>query len=91
MDSLSGLKNVCCLLIAFDGLATETAFRCSNRIACIQGSSNTVVMIECNHAAKNMRCQFVLGSTIVTGSNVLFDVSILRIAGISPELRIQVK
>ena len=33
-----------------------------------------------------MVSQLVFGSTIVTGGNALFDVSILRIVGISPEL-----
>jgi len=52
----------------------------------MKGSSNIVAMTDCNHAAKNMRSQLVLGSTIVMAGEALFDVSILRIAGVSPEL-----
>ena len=88
MNSVSGLENLCCIsIIAFDGLSTETTlFIHSNLIAWMKGNSNAVPMTDCNHQAKNVRSQLVLGSTILTGGNVLLDVSILRIAGISPEL-----
>ena len=43
-------------------------------------------MTDCNHAAKNIRSQFVLGTTIITGGNAAFDVGILRLAGVSSEL-----
>ncbi len=80
MNSVSGLENVCCVSILFDGLATETNFICSNLIAFMKGNSNTVAMIDCKYAAKNMRSQLVLGSSI--GGSALFNVSYLRIARI---------
>ena len=49
-------------------------------------NSNTVSMTDCNHAAKNIRSQLVLGTTIVTGGDAAFDVGILRLAGVSSEL-----
>ena len=86
MNAVNGLDNVYCISIAFDGLSTETEFIRTNLIAFMKGTSNVVAMTDCNHAAKNMRSQLVLGSTIVTAGEALFDVSILRIAGVSPEL-----
>ena len=86
MNAVNGLNNVFCVSIAFDGLSTETEFIRTNLIAFMKGSSNIVAMTDCNHAAKNMRSQLVLGSTIVMAGEALFDVSILRIAGVSPEL-----
>ena len=44
-------------------------------------STNTVVMTDSNRAAKEMRLQLVLGSTIVIGSKTVFDVGLLQLAG----------
>ena len=74
MNSVKGLENVFCISIAFDGLSTETDFIRTNLIAFMKGSSNTVAMTDCNHAAKNIRSQLVLGSTIITAGEALFDV-----------------
>ena len=49
----------------------------------MKGSSNTVVMADCNHAAKNIRSQLLLGSDIVTGGKAVFGVGILRMTGVS--------
>ena len=54
MNSVSGLENVYFISISFDGLFIETKFACFNLIALMKGSSNTVAMIDCNHAAKNL-------------------------------------
>ena len=86
MHAVSDLENVHCISIAFDGLSTETNFIRSNLISFMKGNSNTVAMTDCNHAAKNLRSQLVLGSSIVIGGDAAFDVGILRLAGISPEL-----
>jgi len=72
--------------MAFDGLAEETYFIRSYLISFMNGTSNTVVMTDCNHAANNIRSQLVLGSDIVTGGNALFDVGILRLAGVPIDL-----
>ena len=86
MHSVSDLDNVHCISIAFDGLSTETNFIRTNLISFMKGNSNTVSMTDCNHAAKNIRSQLVLGTTIVTGGDAVFDVGILRLAGVSSEL-----
>ena len=52
----------------------------------MNGNSNAVVMTDCNHVAKNIRSQLVLGSDIVTGGKAIFDVGILQLAGISVDL-----
>ena len=39
-------------------------------------------MTDCNHAAKNIRSQLVLGSTILTGGQALFDVGLLQLVGV---------
>lgn len=52
----------------------------------MNGSSNTVLMTDCNHAAKNMCSQLVLGSIIITAGDAVFDVGLLRIAGVSLDL-----
>ena len=86
MNAVSDLESVHCISIAFDGLATETNFIRSNLLAFVKGTSNTVAVTDCNHAAKNMRSQLVLGSSIVTGGKAVFDVGLFRLAGVSPEL-----
>ena len=43
-------------------------------------------MTDCNHATKNLRSQLVLGSSIVTGGHVAFDVSVVELVGVSLEL-----
>ena len=52
----------------------------------MNGNSNTVVMTDCNYAAKNIQSQLVLGSDIVTGGSAVFDVGILCLAGVSIDL-----
>ena len=86
MHAVSGLTNVHCVSIAFDGLSTETYFIRTNLIALMKGNNSTVAMTDCNHAAKNPRSQSVLGSSIVTGCDAAFDVSVLQLAGVSSEL-----
>ena len=83
-NTVSDLYNVHCISIAFGGLATETNFICKNLFTFIKGKSYTVAMTDCNHAAKNMRSQLVLGSSIVTGGDAAFDVGILRTGGEDP-------
>ena len=70
-----------CISIAFDGLSTETEFIRTNLIAFMKGTSNVVATTDCNHAAKNMHSQLVLGSTIVTAGEALFDISIFALLG----------
>ena len=77
LHAVSGLTNVHCVSIAFDGLSTETNFIRTNLIAFMKGTNSTVAMTDCNHAAKNLRSQLVLGSSIVTGGDAAFDVSVL--------------
>ena len=86
LHSVDDIKNVHCISMAFDGLVAETHFIRTNLISFMSGNSNTVVMTDCNHAAKNIRSQLVLGSDIVTGSLAIFDVGILRLAGVSVDL-----
>ena len=52
----------------------------------MNGTTNSVVMTDCNHATKNLRSQLVLGTTIVSGGNAIFDVGILSLAGVPQEL-----
>ena len=52
----------------------------------MNGTINRVVMTDCNNAAKNLRSQLVLGTTIVSGGNAIFDVRILHLAGVSQDL-----
>ena len=52
----------------------------------MNGTTNSVVMTDCNHAAKNLRSQLVLGTTIVSGGKAIFDVGILHLAGVLQEL-----
>ena len=49
-------------------------------------TSGTVAMTDCNHAAKNIRSQLVLGSEVVTGGNAIFDIGLLCLAGVAVEL-----
>ena len=86
LHAVDNIKNVHCVSMAFDGLATESDFVRKNLIAFMNGSINTIVMTDCNHAAKNLRSQLVLGTTIVKGGNAIFDVGILRLAGVPPDL-----
>ena len=86
LHAVDDIPNVHCISMAFDGPAAETYFIRSNLISFMNGNSNTVVMTDCNHAAKNIRSQLVLGSDIVTGGNALFDVGILHLAGVSVDL-----
>ena len=86
LHSVDDIKNTHCISMAFDGLAAETHFIRKNLISFMNGNSNTVVMTDCNHAAKNIRSQLVLGSDIVTGGLAVFDVGILRLAGVSVDL-----
>ena len=79
MYAVSDITNVHCVSIAFDGLSTETHFIRKNLIAFMKGTNNTVAMTDCNHAAKNLRSQLVLGSNIVTGGDAAFDVSIYNL------------
>ena len=86
LHSVDDIKNVHCISMAFDGLAAEIYFIRRNLISFMKGNSNIVVMTDHNHAAKNIRSQLVLGSDIVTGGKAIFDVGILRLAGISVDL-----
>ena len=45
-----------------------------------------VAMTDCNHDAKNIRLQLILGSSIVTVGKTVFDVSVLNLAGVALEL-----
>ena len=84
LHAVDDIPNVHC--VSMDGLAAETYFIRSNLILFMNGNTNTVVMTDCNHAAKNIQSQLVLGSDIVTGGNALFDVGILHLAGVSIDL-----
>ena len=86
LHAVDELKNVYCISIAFDGLAAETQFIRKNLISFMNGTSGTVAMTDCNHAAKNIRSQLVLGSEVITGGNAIFDVGLLRLAGIAEDL-----
>ena len=86
LHAVENITNVHCVSMAFDGLATETNFIRTNLIAFMNGTTNSVVMTDCNHAAKNLRSQLVLGTTIVTGGNALFDVGLLSLAGVPSDL-----
>ena len=86
LHAVDDIENVHCVSMAFDGLAAETNFIRNHLISFMNGNSNTVVMTDCNHAAKNIRSQLVLGSDIVTGGKAFFDVGILRLAGVSVDL-----
>ena len=72
MNAVSGLVNVHCISIAFDGSVMETNSIQTNLVVFMKGNSNTVVMTDCNHAAKNIRSQIVLGSSIITRGQVCF-------------------
>ena len=85
LNSLKDIPNVHCMSMAFDGLATESEFIRKHVIAFMTGTINSVVMTDCNHAAKNLRSQLVLG-TFVSGGDAIFDVGILHLAGVSQEL-----
>ena len=52
----------------------------------MSGNSGTVTKTDCNHAAKNIRSQLVLGSEVVTGGNTIFDVGLLRLVGVPVDL-----
>ena len=86
LHCVDGIPNVQCVSIAFDGLASESKFIRNNLILFMNGSSQTLAMTDCNHAAKNIRSQLVLGSDIITGGEGFFDVGILMLAGIKREL-----
>ena len=86
LHAVDEIENVHCVSMAFDGLSTETQFIRNNLISFMNGTTNSVAMTDCNHAAKNMRSQLVLGSSIVVGGNAFFDVGILRLAGIPMDL-----
>ena len=86
IHSVSCLTNFHCVSIAFDGVSTETNFIQTNLIAFMKVNNSTVAMTDCNHAAKNLISQLVLGSSVVTGGDAAFDVSVLQLAGISSEL-----
>ena len=55
-------------------------------IAFMNGTINNVVMTDRNHSAKNLWSQLVLGNSIISGGNVIFDVGLLQIAGVSQDL-----
>ena len=55
LNSLKDIPNVHCVSMAFDGLATESEFVRKHMIAFVTGTINSVVMTDCNHAAKNLR------------------------------------
>ena len=55
LHAVDNIDKVHCVSMAFDGLAAETNFIWNNLISFMKGSSDTVVMTDCNHAAKNMR------------------------------------
>ena len=86
LHSVDDIENVFCISMAFDGLAAETQFIRKNLISFMNGNSGTVTMTDCNHAAKNIRSQLVLGSEVVTGGNAIFDVGLLRLAGVPVDL-----
>ena len=86
MNAVSGLENVHCISIAFDGLATETNFIWTNLVVFMKGNSSTVTMTDYNHAAKNIRTQLVLGSSIVIWGKAVFYVSVLKLVGVALEL-----
>ena len=52
----------------------------------MNGLTNSVVMKDCNHAAKNLRSQLVLGTNIVSGGNAIFDVGLLPLPGVAADL-----
>ncbi len=52
----------------------------------MSGTTNSVVMTDCNHAAKNLRLQLVLGTNIVSGGNTIFDVGLLPLACVPANL-----
>ena len=58
--------------IAFDGVTSESQFIHNYLVSFMKGISQTVAMMDCNRATKNMRSQLVLGSTVVTGGDVFF-------------------
>ena len=86
LHTVDDVENVYCISMAFDGLAAETQFIRKNLISFMNGNSGTVAMTDCNHAAKNIRSQLVLGSEVVTGSNAILDVGLLRLAGVPVDL-----
>ena len=49
-------------------------------------NSGMVTMTDCNHAAKNVRSQLILGSEVVTSGYAIFDVGILCLGGVSVDL-----
>ena len=55
-------------------------------ITFMNGTINSVVMTDCNHVVKNLRSQLVLGTSIVSGGDAIFDVVILQLAGVSQDL-----
>ena len=77
LNAVEYIPNVHCVSMAFDGLATESDFVRKNIIAFMNGSINSVVMTDCNHAAKNLRSQLVLGTSIVSGGDAILDIGVL--------------
>ena len=67
INAVDNIPNVHCISMAFDDLATESEFVRRNLLTFINGTINSVMMTDCNHAAKNLRSQLVLGTTIVSG------------------------
>ena len=51
-------------LLFFDSLATESEFVRRNLLAFMNGTINSVVMTDCNHAKKNLRSQLVPVDTL---------------------------
>ena len=86
LHAVDNIPKVHCISMAFDGLVTETEFIRKNLISFMNGTTNSVVMTDCNHAAKNLRSQLVLGTIIVVGGKAIFDVGILHLAGVPQEL-----
>lgn len=84
--SVDGIKNVQSVSIAFDGLASEGKFIHKHLISFMNGTSQTLAMTNCNHVAKNMHLQLVLGSTMIIGGKGFFNVGILMLTGVTQEL-----
>ena len=72
--------------IAFDGVTSESQFIHNYLVSFMKGISQTVAMMDCNRATKNMRSQLVLCSTAVTGGDGFFYVGILMLTGVQKEL-----
>ena len=86
LHAVDHVPNCHLISIAFDGLSAESQFIYDTLMSFMHGKSNTVGLVDPNHAAKSMRGQLVLGSSIVSMGSGLVDPGYLKLCGISKDV-----